>query len=191
MSEECSAFLRGEVFEQQPDALPKVWDGSLGSFPQMRLELSEGQFDGIEIGRVGRQVEQLCAGRLDEFTHAVDLVSRQVVHDDRVAFAQERDQHLLDVDTKGFTVHRPIENERGDQTGAAKARGEGGCLPVPPRNLSNQASAPWASAAQAHHLGVGAGFVDEDQFVGIETRLVGLPVFPTLSHVGSVLFARV
>lgn len=190
MSEECGAFLWGELGEQQADAMPKFRNGSLGRLAQMRLELGECQLDRIEIGRVGRQIEQLRASRLDEVTYPHDLVSRQVVHDDGIAFAQGGDQHLRDVNKKGLAVHRPIEDERGDQAGTAQTGGEGGRLPVPPRSLRNQASAPGASAAQARHLGVGAGLVDEDQLVGIETGLVGFPVFPALSDVGPVLFAR-
>jgi hypothetical protein len=60
-----------------------------------------------------------------------------------------------------------------------------------PRDRRNQAPAPGASAAPAHHLGVGAGLVDEDQLVGIETGLVGLPAFSPLSDIGPVLFAGV
>jgi hypothetical protein len=43
---------------------------------------------------------------------------------------------------------------------------------------------------QAQHSGIGAGLVDEDQLVGIEVGLVGLPACPLLSDIGPVLFAR-
>lgn len=191
MPEECCAFLWGELFEGSCDAVPELGDASRGGFSEEGLELGEGQFDRIEVGRIRRQVEEGRAGRFDEFADPRHLVSREVVHDDDITRGQDGDEHLVDVDEERITIHRSIEEERGGQPGAAETRCESGRLPMPPGNGSNQALSPRASAALAHHLGVGAGFVDEYQFVGIETGLIGLPVFPSLSDVGSVLFARV
>ena len=191
MTEECGAFVCCELGEERCDALPKVGHGSLCGFAQKGFELGEGKFDGVEIGRVGRQIDQRGPGRFNEVAHARDLVSREVVDDDDIALAEDGNQHLGEVDKKGLTVHRPIEKEGSDQAGTAQARGKSGCLPMAPGDRRNQALAPGASATQAHHLGVGAGLVDEDQFVGIESGLVGLPASSLLSDIGPVLFARV
>ena len=42
-------------------------------------------FDGVEVGRVGRQVRQFCSRRFDEFSHSRDFVRPQVVHADDLA----------------------------------------------------------------------------------------------------------
>ena len=191
MPEESAAFLRRELAEYCGDALPELRDGPLGGFAQKGLELRERQLDGIEIGRVRRQIDQVGASALDEFAHARDLVSRQVVHDDGVAVGQGGKQHLLDVDKEGLTVHRPVEQEGGDQSAAAKPGGKGRGLPVSPGDGRDQALAAQASTALAHHLGIGAGFVDEDQPVDVEMGLPGPPLVAGLSDVGPGLFAGV
>ncbi len=62
----------------------------------MGLELREGLLDGIEIGRVGRQVAQLGSRRFDELANLVILVGRQIVHDDDVAGLQGWNEALLE-----------------------------------------------------------------------------------------------
>jgi len=62
--------------------------GSGSGFAQEGFELGEGLFDGIEVGGVGWH----SARRLDGFTHALDLVSGAIVHDDDVAGSQARHQ---------------------------------------------------------------------------------------------------
>ena len=56
---------RRSSFEKAADGGPKAVDGSLGGLAQERLELGEGVLDRIEVGRVGRQVEEVRARRLD------------------------------------------------------------------------------------------------------------------------------
>ncbi|ESZ53408.1 hypothetical protein X729_32125 [Mesorhizobium sp. L103C131B0] len=63
-------------------------DGSLGLCSQQRLEFGEGVLNPIEVGTVGRQIEQPRAGGLNRVAHAGGLVGRQVVHDDYVALRQ-------------------------------------------------------------------------------------------------------
>jgi len=191
VAEESGAFFWSEGAEGLSDAAPQVWHGALGSFAQKSLELCEGQFYGVEVRRIRRQVAQLGAGGLDKLAHALDLVSRQVVHDDGVALAQGRNQYFLDVDQKGRSIHWPVENERGDQPAAPQTGGKGGGFPVTPGNLGKQPCASRASATNAHHLGVGAGLVDEHQPIGIKAGLTDLPVLPRLSDVGSGLLAGV
>ena len=48
--------------------------------PQERLELGKRFFYGVEIGRVGRQVEKRAASLLDELAHPRTFVRREVVH---------------------------------------------------------------------------------------------------------------
>ena len=42
-------------------------DGSFGCFAEQCFKFGKELFDGVEVGRVGRQIEQGCAGRTDRF----------------------------------------------------------------------------------------------------------------------------
>jgi hypothetical protein len=72
------AFLRSKAAKGVGYGLPEVWDCSRRGGAQEDLEFGEGHFDGIEVGAVGRQVAQACAGGLDRLSHAMDLVSGQI-----------------------------------------------------------------------------------------------------------------
>ena len=61
------------------------------------LNLGEGHLDGIEVGAVGRQEAQFCAGLLDRLSGGGWLLGGQIVHDDDVAGLEGRDQDLLDI----------------------------------------------------------------------------------------------
>ena len=87
MIEEVEALGLCEVVDEDADAIPECRDGSLGGLTEQRLELREGHLDRIEIRRIGRQIEELGAGKLDPLSNAIDLVSWQIVHDDDVTWA--------------------------------------------------------------------------------------------------------
>ena len=60
------------------DHFPQIGDVSSGGLAKDCLEFCEGVLDWVEVGRVGRQVEQPGACRLDEAADVGDLVSRGV-----------------------------------------------------------------------------------------------------------------
>ena len=123
------------------------------SFSNVGLELGEGVLNGIEIGAVGRQVEQCCSACFDSLPDTGDLVGGQIVHDDQVTWPQDRGQHLLAPRPEGFTVHRPVEHHRGDEAGQRQPADEGHGLPVAVRDGGAAALAFGRPAAQACHLG--------------------------------------
>ena len=51
-----------KAIEQLADCGPDGLDGSRGGFAQQVLELGEDLLDGVQVGRVFRQEEQLGAG---------------------------------------------------------------------------------------------------------------------------------
>ena len=63
--EVVSAFVWPEVVEKLADAAPKGFDCALGRLAEQGLELGEGHLDRIEVRRVRRQQEDLCAGGAD------------------------------------------------------------------------------------------------------------------------------
>ena len=72
--------------------------GSRGGLAQQGLELGERHLDGIEIGRIGRQVEKDGAPGFDRGADACDFVRGEIVNHDDVALRQARGQHRLDID---------------------------------------------------------------------------------------------
>ncbi len=63
--EVVGAFGGCEQVDEASDGVPEGADG-LGGLAQERLEFREGLLEWIEVGAVGRQEAQLCAGRLDQ-----------------------------------------------------------------------------------------------------------------------------
>ena len=96
--------------------------GSSGGFSEDRREpfgfaqgsLGECFLDGIEIGAVGREVAQGGAGGLDCLSNAVDLVGRQIVHDDDVVGSEGRNEELSDPGPEAFAVDQSIEDAEYD-----------------------------------------------------------------------------
>ena len=78
-----------------------------------------GVLDRVEVGTVGRKVEQPRSRRLDRHAHPRSLVAGQVVHDDDVAGRQFRHEPLVDIGLDRVAVDRPVERHWGDEPGEA------------------------------------------------------------------------
>ena len=175
--------MRGELIEDLADAVPQVVDCSFGGFSQQSLEPGEHHFDWIEVGRVGRQVKQPCAGGFDDCAHAADFMGRQIVHDNGVALSQGGRQALLQPGHEDRAVHRAIDNE-GRCDGIIAQSSHKSCrFPVTMRHVADQPPPLFAAAPQPRHLSVCPGFIDKNQLVGIKRRL---RLFPFVARPGDV-----
>jgi hypothetical protein len=76
MSEEVPALGWAVELENVGDGVPETIACPLARFSQQRLEFGKGLFDGIEIGAVGRQVEQLGLSVFDRFPNAGSMSPR-------------------------------------------------------------------------------------------------------------------
>ena len=103
------------------------------------LRPGEGVFDRVEIGTVGREVEQLRAGGLDGGAHGSALVAAEVVHHDDVARLEFRDKDLVDIGLEGGAVDRPVERHRR------------GPIPVRRSAPTNVVVFPWRSGMAARN----------------------------------------
>jgi hypothetical protein len=106
----------------------------------MGLELGEGVFDRVEVGTVGRQVKQGGAARFDDIPDTGDLMGRQIVHDDDIAWPQGRSQHLLAPGEEDFAIHRLVDEHRRDHAGKGQSADEGDGLPMSVRDRGAAAS---------------------------------------------------
>jgi hypothetical protein len=62
---------------------------------QELFQLGPGLLDGIEIGRLGWQVQQLCTAAFNQRAHPLDFVCAEIVEDDDVARLQLWPEHLF------------------------------------------------------------------------------------------------
>jgi hypothetical protein len=62
-------------------------------------------------------------------------------------------------------------------------------LPMPVRRLPAQALPSRSPAVGTDHVGLGPGFIDEDQAGGINLSLMPFPACPSARDVGPVLLA--
>ena len=76
MSEIIGTFLSTERSGDRADAIAKAVYCSFCGFAQVRFDFAEGILDGIEIGRVLRQISQRRTGRFNRLAHTRYLVDR-------------------------------------------------------------------------------------------------------------------
>jgi hypothetical protein len=96
---------------------PAGVDGSFAGLAEQGFEFGEELLDRIEVGRIGRQVEQLCASGFDGLAHAWHLVGAEIVHHDDVAWRERRHEDLLDIGHKRIAVHRAVNDSGCGQRG--------------------------------------------------------------------------
>ena len=142
---------------------------------------------GLNSGRIGRQVEQLCSRGFDLLADAGDLVRRQVVHHHDVTVAERRRQQLPDVGKEGGAGHRPVEDHGCGKPVDAQRGDQGRRLPMPMRDAGPAPLAPVCPAAQARHLRRSPSLVDEDEPGRIELGLRLEPGAPPGDYVRAVL----
>ena len=160
------------------------------SCAQQCFEFSEGLLDRVQVGTVGWQVEEACAGTLDCLADAGNLVRTESVHDGDIATAQGGNQHLLDIGEERLGVDRSIEHAGSDQAILAQTGDEGRGIPVPVRHSIDQPTTYLGPAVEPGHIGFRPGLVDEDQPVRIKRRLALTPFRTRLSDVRPILLGR-
>jgi hypothetical protein len=144
VAEEVDEFANGD---------PETLDGSLSRFTQERLELGEGVLDGIEVGTVGREVEEMGASSFDQLAHSGAFVAREIVHDHCIALAQFWDEDLLDVGLEGDAIDRAVQDERRDEAAQRQSADKCRRFPMALRNANPQAFAAQTPAIAARHVG--------------------------------------
>jgi len=186
MPEIACAFGRLERPNEGADATPQPFDGSLGSFAQERLQGMEHHLYRIELRRILREVPQFCPASLDRLVHAGDLVERDVVEDHDVPSPERRSQTLFYVGEERFSIHGPLDQHRGNDTGLAETGDEGQCFSAPHWNIADHAFSAWAPTVEADHVGGNRSFIDKDKASGVKQPLLAHPASARPSHVGAL-----
>ena len=167
--------------------MPQGIHGAFGRFTQQGFELGKELLDWIEVGRVGRQVEQRCARGLDGLAYAQHLVSAEIIQHDDVAWRKAGHEDLLDIGQERVAVHGPVDHARCGERRRSQGCYKGRRLPVPLRNFADEAFAARSPTAQPGHVGCGAGLVDEDQVLRIEVELLAGPFGASCRNVRPIL----
>ena len=143
--------------------MPQGIDGPRFCLSQMSLEFGEGHLDRIEVGAVGRQVEEPCAALLEDRGGLLALVAGEVVEDHHVAWLQRWSELGFDPGLEDPPVHRAVDHPGGGQPVMPQPGDERLGAPVTEGSLHLQPLPPARPAPQAGHLGSGAGLIDEHQ----------------------------
>ncbi len=152
------------------------------------LEFGEHLLDRVEIWTVGRQEEDLCAGRADRGSNSLPLVAAEIVEDDDVAGGQCRDQDTFDIEAEALAVDGAVDDPRSIDPIMTKRGDEGHGMPM---TEGRSGPAPGASAAPApewSHVGLQPSLVDEHETAWIKLPLVGFPPYPPSGDVRTILF---
>jgi len=187
MADVVGTFGSGEGHEGSGNGLDERGDGSGSGFSQDGFELGDRLLDRIEVRAVSRQITHSCACGFNGLANADDFVAGEIVEDDHVTWLKSWREHLLDIGAKALAIHWPVENAGSGQAAGSQRRNEGDRLPVAARNGGDEPLTARASAIPAGHVGGGPGFINKDQFFGIQIALAGDPVAPRLGNVWAFL----
>lgn len=117
--------MRCERRESFAESLLEGNDGASFESAELLLHLGPALLDGVEVGRVGRQVTKRSAGLLNELSNAVHFMSFQVIHDDQLAGFQLRTKNLFQIGPIGGRL-----NGHSHPTGNAHRSQYSQCAPV-------------------------------------------------------------
>ena len=148
----------------------------------------EDLFNRIEVWRVGGQEKELGFGRADGGANGAALMAAEVVHDDNVAWRENREENLLDISEEACAVNRSVDDAGRGEPVATQRRQESERPPFAERRFGDEAFASGASAMGARHVGFRPGLVDEDKPPRIDPRLTRLPPLTPPGDVRTVLF---
>lgn len=155
------------------------------------LEFGEHLLNGVQIGRIFWQHQELCADLADCPADGEALVAAEIIHDDDVAWEQCRRQDLLDIDPKSFPVDRAIEKPGRFDAVVTQGGQESHCVPMPERGFGHQTFAFGRPSSQRRHVGFSPGFIDEYEARRIDPSLIPLPLFASARDIGAILLAGV
>lgn len=142
MPDVVGALVRHEESERRRHQFTHVIERAWAERAEERLQFSEGLFDGIEVGTVGRKKSQQRADPLNRRANLRLFVSGEVVEHHDITGSQRRDEHLLDVRAEGGVVEWTVEDRSGGQLGRAERRHHGVCLPVAAGRVIRDARPP-------------------------------------------------
>src|ERR1700758_2531683 len=132
-------FLRTKLRDEGADRSGKARDGSRCYFTQECLEFAVRHLDGIEVGRIFRQVTQCRARFFDSPANAGPQMDTAVIHHDDVIASEHWNQAVFDIGEEHLSGHGTLDHHWGDH------------FIVTQRTHTNGPASPWATACQTCH----------------------------------------
>lgn len=142
---------------------------------QLLLHLSPALFDGVEVGRVGRQVTERSSGLFDEFSDTIHFVSSQIVHDNLLARFQLWAKNLFQIGQEDIAIGGRLNRHYSHPAGNADGSQDSQCAPVAGGNSLFDACAVECAAIAPRHFCRDAAFIDEDELRRVDVPGFSLP----------------
>src|SRR5271156_3157700 len=108
----------------------------------------------------------------------------------RARWRAGRYEDLFDIGVEALAVDGPVEQAGRIDAVVAQGGEERRGLPLALRDLVDEPLSLWRPAAQAGHVGLGPGFIDEHQAPGVDEPLIGSPSLAVTAYVRAILLAR-
>lgn len=145
MPDEVRTLLRCEERDRHAHQFDDLIETARAGGAQERLQLREGEFDGVEIGTVGRKEPKPSPSAFDRGLYLHLLVDRKIVEDHDLARPECGHEDLLDIREECRIVDRAVEHRwRGDPLQLERSD-DRVRLPVRTRRVIAQANAPRTS----------------------------------------------
>jgi hypothetical protein len=149
MPDVIGAFVGHEESQGRRHQLADLVERPRTCGAEERFQFGEGQFDGIEVGTVGREKAQERPGLLNRQAHRGLLVDSEVVEDDDITPPERGREDLLDVGVERGVVDRAIEDSRRSQLRGAERGDHRVRFPVAAGGVIGNAGPPRASCIPA------------------------------------------
>jgi len=189
MLEIVGTFLGIKHWDKRADCAVEGPNSPRGNLAQERLEFAVRQLDGIEVGRVLRQVSNRCPRLRNRLPNAGPLVGFEIVHDDDVIAPERREEALFDIGEEHVPGHCAFHHHGCGHLVVAQSGHEGDGLPSSMRRAADRPHAARSAPAQPHHVGADRGLVDKHQSGGIKQALRPHPASAGAGHIGALPLA--
>ena len=190
IGEVVGALAWADDVDHRADLLPSFFDGAWLCGAHEVLELGEELLDRVQVWAIGRQENQMGTCGPDGVPCAAPFVAAQVVENDDVACRQGRHEHLLDIGCEQLAIDGTVDHPGCIDAVVPQGGDEGQCFPVAVRHACIKTSPAQAPAAQRRHVGLDPGLIDEDQALGVNLALMGLPACALERDVAAGLLGR-
>src|SRR5258708_25746121 len=142
MPEVVGAFLSTELRHERANCSVETPNSPRGNLAQQGFEFAVRQLDGVEVGRVLRQVVNCRMHFLNCFPDASDMVDPEVIHHDNVVALERWNQDPLDISQEYLSVHGPVDHHRGSHFMVSQCAHDGHRLHSSKPVVATQPSAP-------------------------------------------------
>ena len=127
------------------------------------LEFGPRLFDGIQIGGVGRKVEQFCLALFDALPDTIDFVRAEIIHDQHIAGLQSWAQNLVQKAEEDFSICGCFNGHGGNDAARAHGAQKRKNLPTAFRGSLVDSLPARSPSIQSRHARGDSALIDKDQ----------------------------